>query len=453
MSPSTPSQELLTAVFAKYDTNGKGRISREDVLSASLEVSTSSNIPANLPHAETQADLLRHLPDQDDYNFAEFTQFSRVASLRSVFNDIDSDGDGTISASEVRAQLCENASTERAISALDADGSGAITFDEFYGAFRDVPIVSLEGIRGAWSGLADTGDCGSDLSTPLPAADIDKPGARATLLRFLIAGGLGGIASRTATAPFELLKVQSQISGEPTRMFDSLTQIHREHGVRGLFRGNLLNCLRVFPFTGIICLFYAGVLNRFKPKEVLPHPMYEPLYRAGVGGVAGGVATLATYPLDVVRARLTVERGVPPPSIAAVVRGVVQQDGVRGLFHGVRPTLLAVVPFVAFQQSLYDCCRQAASQCGFADSAALFMTCGALAGAGAQTVVFPLDVVRRRLQVRDPTSPNTATSAVRSILKERGVWGLFCGLKPAYAKIAPSVAISLTVRDMAKDHW
>ncbi len=91
----------------------------------------------------------------------------------------------------------------------------------------------------------------------------------------------------------------------------------------GLFAGNGANCLRVFPFAGIVCLTYANIAY-VSELVCMCVCMYELLAlqkfpldsgtlslnmagRLCVGGLAGLFATILTHPIDVVRARLTVQ--------------------------------------------------------------------------------------------------------------------------------------------------
>ena len=57
--------------------------------------------------------------------------------LRQVFNKIDRDHDGTITRDELQ-QYCEGDQLEDAITALDLDKSGSISFEQFYACFKAV---------------------------------------------------------------------------------------------------------------------------------------------------------------------------------------------------------------------------------------------------------------------------------------------------------------------------
>lgn len=65
---------------------------------------------------------------------------------------------------------------------------------------------------------------------------------------------------------------------------------------------------------------------------------------------------------------------------------VAKNEKLPGLYRGFVPTLIAIAPFVAIQQITYDLLKHQASTRNFKPSVWLFLGCGSLAGAAAQTV-------------------------------------------------------------------
>ena len=62
------------------------------------------------------------------------------------------------------------------------------------------------------------------------------------------------------------------------------------------------------------------------------------------------------------------------------------KERLPGLYRGLGPTLLAIAPFMAVQQSCYDVLKVQAINHSMEPSAPLFFVCGSLAGGAAQTV-------------------------------------------------------------------
>ena len=63
-----------------------------------------------------------------------------------------------------------------------------------------------------------------------------------------------------------------------------------------------------------------------------------------------------------------------------------KREKLSGLYKGFVPTLVAIAPFVAIQQITYDLLKLKASDMDFEPSVWLFLVCGSIAGAAAQTV-------------------------------------------------------------------
>ena len=72
---------------------------------------------------------------------------------------------------------------------------------------------------------------------------------------------------------------------------------------------------------------------------------------------AGTTASLLVFPLDLVRRRQQIAVGAKV-SVISVARQVVMSDGLRGLYRGIVPELVKVVPAVAMNFYFYELFRQ-----------------------------------------------------------------------------------------------
>lgn len=370
---------------------------------------------------------------------------------RSLFFAADKNSDGNLAVHEVDSILAKyldstndyakrKALAQKLIDAVDTDSDGSVSFDEFEKAFKNLSEINEQSLVSSWIELAACGDTGSEFSASKPA-----PGQ--PFYMALIAGGVGGVVSRTATAPLDRVKIMMQtgtatsstpssstnkgftVSDKSENTFGVLRRIIKNEpgAFISLFKGNGAACLRVFPFAGIVCFSYGRILKNLTPADD-ELDIYEPLYRCASGALAASIASVATYPLDVVRAQMAVasENGAntaKPISLSQALINCSKQPYSQ-LFAGLRPTLIAVAPFVGVQQATYDCVKSAALGSGhFNPSFGLFLSCGCVAGLVAQTVVHPLDVIRRRAQIYN--SSNAAAA------KAPPVGNLFAGITPA----------------------
>lgn len=68
------------------------------------------------------------------------------------------------------------------------------------------------------------------------------------------------------------------------------------------------------------------------------------------------------------------------------LKEVAATERLPGLYRGLGPTLMAIAPFMAVQQSSYDVLKQQAIKQELEPSVPLFFVCGSIAGGVAQTV-------------------------------------------------------------------
>lgn len=330
-----------------------------------------------------------------------------------------------------------------------------------------------------------------------------KPEPRLTALsitKSLIAGGVAGGVSRTAVAPLERLKILQQVqnahggAGQYTGMWQGLRRIWQQEGFNGLFKGNGVNCARIVPNSAVKFLAYEEtsqlLLWLARQRTGDPDAELTPLLRLGAGATAGIIAMSATYPMDMVRGRLTVQGEGSSRQYKNMLHAMVtvaREEGPRALYRGWLPSVIGVVPYVGLNFAVYETLKdwltkhynqeqrlRIASEGGNpADAAPVELTvvtklgCGAVAGTLGQTVAYPLDVVRRRLQMvgwknaapvltaegRIAAGPQYTgmVDAFRKTVQQEGVGALFRGLLPNSVKVVPSIAIAFVTYEIMKD--
>ncbi|GJP77685.1 hypothetical protein CLOP_g8042 [Closterium sp. NIES-67] len=203
-----------------------------------------------------------------------------------------------------------------------------------------------------------------------------------------------------------------------------------------------------------------------------------PVLRLGAGATAGIIAMSATYPMDMVRGRLTVQSGRKGEQRYKGMRHaavtIVKEEGVRALYKGWLPSVIGVIPYVGLNFAVYETLKDwlarmyATQQPEQAELSVLTkLACGAVAGTLGQTVAYPLDVVRRRLQMvgwKDAASVLRADGTVaaapqytgmidafRKTVQTEGVKALYKGLVPNSVKVVPSIAIAFVTYEIMRD--
>ncbi|GFY99764.1 mitochondrial substrate carrier family protein [Actinidia rufa] len=271
-------------------------------------------------------------------------------------------------------------------------------------------------------------------------------------LRRLISGAIAGAVSRTSVAPLETIRTHLMVGSCGHSTGEVFQDIMKTEGWKGLFRGNLVNVIRVAPSKAIELFAYDTVKKHLTPKPgeqpKLPIPA-SPI----AGAIAGISSTLCTYPLELLKTRLTVQRGVYKNLLDAFVK-IVQEEGPAELYRGLTPSLIGVVPYAATNYFAYDSLRKAykkfSNQEDIGNVATLLI--GSAAGAISSTATFPLEVARKHMQAGalNGRQYENLLHAVVSILEQEGMAGLYKGLWPSCMKIVPAAGISFMCYEACK---
>lgn len=297
----------------------------------------------------------------------------------------------------------------------------------------------------------------------LPAAAAPRSGARPlTPFEDMLCGSLSGATARMFVAPLDVIKIRFQVSRETGGLYSYSSMRHaassilHAEGPFAFWKGNVPALLMVAPYAALqFALFY----QLRQSSRLLPGCRPAPRDLC-LGGIAGAAATMATYPLDLVRTRLAAE----PTRFAGmreVARSVYAKRGVAGLFQGVEPTLVEIVPYIALQYATYEqgrrllrgTCNAEAGDDKLATSESLAL--GACAGTFAKFVTLPLDNVKKRMQVAGQFAGggehfSHPLGVLCKIWRNEGVRGLFRGTVPSLVKAAPNSAIGFASYEAAK---
>ncbi|CAG8476367.1 9011_t:CDS:2 [Ambispora gerdemannii] len=301
---------------------------------------------------------------------------------------------------------------------------------------------------------------------PDPATRAWKERLTAPAIKHLLAGGVAGAVSRTVVSPLERMKILFQVQGpQPASyqgIFPTLAKMWREEGMVGLLRGNGTNVIRIVPYSATQFAAYE------KYKRLLLEEGKEELdakRRLTAGALAGVTSVSCTYPLDIVRTRLSVQSasigssGTPKklPGIFLTMKLIYKTEGgIYALYRGLSPTLMGVAPYVALNFHSYEVLRKFFTpENKSSPSVSHKLLCGALAGTFAQTITYPLDVLRRRMQVTGMKAVGyhykSTWDALTQVINQEGIRGLYKGMIPNYLKVAPAISVSFVTYEACKD--
>ncbi|XP_008782580.4 probable mitochondrial adenine nucleotide transporter BTL3 [Phoenix dactylifera] len=274
------------------------------------------------------------------------------------------------------------------------------------------------------------------------------------LPKFLLAGAVSTIISRTCIAPLERIKLECLVHGSKYSCVKLIRWIWVTEGFRGFWKGNALNLFRMVPFKSInfICydMYLAHLLSIPGKEGIKNHD------RLIGGGLSGVLATVLCIPIDTIRTRLVAPGGKALGGVAGCFCHMVQKEGFLSLYKGLTPALLSMGPASAVFYTVYDILKSSylshrKKMSGDETELGAIRTLiyGAIAGACAETVTYPLEVVRRQLQLQQATNLGLA-SVFTQLMERDGVGSLFAGLFPSTLQVLPSAAFSYFFYEMMK---
>lgn len=115
-------------------------------------------------------------------------------------------------------------------------------------------------------------------------------------------------------------------------------------------------------------------------------------------------------------------------------------EGVASLFKGLGPTLVGIAPYAALNFATYDLVKKSYYGSGGKQSAMSNLVLGGLSGTFAASACYPLDTVRRRMQMKGKTYDSMG-DALRTMWRTEGFRGFYRGWVANMLKVAPMSAI------------
>ncbi|XBW34504.1 hypothetical protein QEN19_000049 [Hanseniaspora menglaensis] len=345
--------------------------------------------------------------------------------------------------------------------------------------------------------------------------DALRNGEEVSMTKSMIAGGASGVLARAFTAPLDVLKISAQLkprnkavyiheakrdkakpgfgtgSFEISRQLDSkkldpgskfisfgkngsdvislCKEIFKKDGIPGFFKGNVPGMTMYLLYGSVQFSSYSFFNARVKIFDAgFSKKYYEALNSLIVGGMSGTCACIVTYPLDILKTRFVAVSNKNKSNIFKEAHQIWKyENGILGLFRGCSASIATFAISSSLIFSIYESLKIFTERNNDFNFITPFIS--AVTGVTAKSVTFPLDTIRRRLQImqaknlesltadaevfRNYNSKKTFLSIGREIVKTEGVLALYQGLSMGLIKSAPTTAISLSVYQYIVTSW
>eukprot|EP01091_Cochliopodium_minus_P007013 TRINITY_DN16956_c0_g1_i2.p1 TRINITY_DN16956_c0_g1~~TRINITY_DN16956_c0_g1_i2.p1 ORF type:complete len:293 (-),score=45.65 TRINITY_DN16956_c0_g1_i2:8-886(-) len=229
--------------------------------------------------------------------------------------------------------------------------------------------IKSEGIRGLYKGMA----------TPLVFAGVftaielstwgtfkkliynSKPreeGESLSMPETMLAGAMAGFITPLVYTPTELIKINLQAQDGNAKKYngpiDAFRKIVQQHGIRGLYNGNLSCMMREIPSNAIYFGTYESAKRYLFPKN--PDGSTPLAYTMVAGSIAGFMNWIFAFPQDVVKSRLAMN-DPQVNTLGKAIAKIYSKQGFGGFFRGLSPALIRAIPangctFLVFEMVL-----------------------------------------------------------------------------------------------------
>uniref|UniRef100_A0A336L725 CSON004771 protein n=1 Tax=Culicoides sonorensis TaxID=179676 RepID=A0A336L725_CULSO len=187
-----------------------------------------------------------------------------------------------------------------------------------------------------------------------------------TMSERFVAGALAGGVSQTIIYPLEVLKTRLALrkTGQYSSIMDAVMKIYSQEGLRSFYRGYVPNILGILPYAGIDLCVYETLKRKYLQHTDTEQPSIWVLLACG--SCSSTLGQLFSYPLALVRTRLQAQVITAAPvngttalhaseqGMTVAFKRILQTEGVQGLYRGITPNFIKVLPAVSISYVVYE---------------------------------------------------------------------------------------------------
>ncbi|KAG5666949.1 hypothetical protein PVAND_014954 [Polypedilum vanderplanki] len=189
-----------------------------------------------------------------------------------------------------------------------------------------------------------------------------------------VAGAVAGCIAQSSIYPMEVLKTRLALrkTGQYSSIYDAARKIYASEGIKSFYRGYIPNLLGIIPYAGIDLAVYE-TLKKSYLSQYGDQSRPPVLLLLACGSISSSLGQLCSYPLALVRTRLQAQTvtqsrvnvnvaGVPfvqqhrvkENTMTSVFKKILRDEGFFGLYRGVVPNFIKVLPAVSISYIVYE---------------------------------------------------------------------------------------------------
>ena len=146
--------------------------------------------------------------------------------------------------------------------------------------------------------------------------------------------------------------------GAYKNLLDAFVKIVQEEGPAELYRGLTPSLIGVIPYAATNYFAYDSLRKAYKKFS-----NQEDIGNAAtllIGSAAGAISSTATFPLEVARKHMQAGalNGRQYKNLLHAVVTILEQEGMAGLYKGLWPSCMKIVPAAGISFMCYEACKR-----------------------------------------------------------------------------------------------
>lgn len=293
--------------------------------------------------------------------------------------------------------------------------------------------------------------------------------------RNMFAGFISSFVSRTLTAPLDRLKMIYQVNyfgknNKPPNIFNGLKIVLNEQGIKGLFRGNLINIIKGSPEVGI--KLYCFELIKWKYQCYIKTEKLEDTRILIIASISGIISTTIIFPLEVLKLRIgATDIRQCKGGLKTFLNIRKEKGGYRNYYSGLEASIISSVPNAGILLYSYEKLKIKFSggENGVDNAKNLspftIMILGAISALISLTILYPLQMTQARMIMTNlhneinvveitnklvPFKNSKFLKTVNTIFHFEGAFGFYKGYKVAAIKTMLGNGIGFAVFEKTK---
>jgi hypothetical protein len=269
----------------------------------------------------------------------------------------------------------------------------------------------------------------------------------------IFAAGISAITTVTLIHPIDFIKTRIQVSSKETQNYnsfriisDTIKTILKEEGVLAFWKGINAAWLKEASYTSLRLGLYTPIKQAMGLKNDSPFIM-----KFTAGSLAGGIGSLISNPFEIIKTRMITFEGKDNVNFLSTVKNIYKSESASGFYKGLQANIIRACALNGTKTACYDEIKELIIKTNYIPSGILIHFCAAFtSGFFMATAVAPFDIIRTNIMNQTTRKYNGVIDCFVKIIKEKGIFGLYAGFIPIWARFAPSTCLQLVFFEQMK---